>query len=119
MDSQAVSRRSSACSDISQEDLDSYGLDEEQVKNLKRTFDQFDSNKVGALSVGTVQTILKMMGMHVSCHALQVRLFKIMFTFFVKFPFCVFFWSLLTTCDFTIFFVMKFFQHKALKVKNI
>merc|ERR1712045_828541 len=57
--------------DISQEELDSYGLDEEQVKNLKRTFDQFDSNKVGALSVGTVQTILKMMGMHVSCHALQ------------------------------------------------
>ena len=57
---------------FSQEDLESYGLDDEQVKNLKRTFDQFDSNKAGALSVGTVQTILKMMGMHVSCHALQV-----------------------------------------------
>jgi len=71
LDSQAASRRSSACSDISQEDLESYGLDDEQVKNLKRTFDQFDSNKAGALSVGTVQTILKMMGMHVSCHALQ------------------------------------------------
>merc|ERR1711971_465578 len=42
-----------------------------QVKNLKHTFDQFDSNKAGALSVATVQTILKMMGMHVSCHALQ------------------------------------------------
>ena len=57
---------------FSQEELESYGLDDEQVKNLKRTFDQFDSNKAGALSVGTVQTILKMMGMHVSCHALQV-----------------------------------------------
>ena len=57
---------------FSQEELESYGLDDEQVKNLKRTFDQFDSNKAGALSVATVQTILKMMGMHVSCHALQV-----------------------------------------------
>merc|ERR1712045_793422 len=57
--------------DISQEDLDSCGLDDEQVKNLKRTFDQFDSNKVGALSIGTVETILKMMGMHVSSKDLE------------------------------------------------
>ena len=37
-----------------------------QVKSLKRTFDQFDSDKSGAISVGTVDTILKMMGMHIS-----------------------------------------------------
>ena len=58
---------------FSQEELESYGLDDEQVKNLKRTFDQFDSHKAGALSVGTIQTILKMMGMHISGHALQVK----------------------------------------------
>ena len=33
---------------------------------MKRTFDQFDSDKSGAISVGTVDTILKMMGMHIS-----------------------------------------------------
>ena len=43
-----------------------------QVKALKRTFDQFDSDKSGAISVGTVNTILKMMGMHVSSGALEV-----------------------------------------------
>ena len=64
------------CPFFSQEELDSCGLDEEQVRNLKRTFDQFDSNKVGALSIGTVQTILKMMGMHVSTSALEVFLQK-------------------------------------------
>merc|ERR1711963_695356 len=71
MDSQGASRRSSACSVISQEDLESYGLDEEQVRNLKRTFDQFDSHKTGALQTGTVHTILKMMGIHVTTTAVQ------------------------------------------------
>ena len=33
---------------------------------MKRTFDQFDKDRLGAISVGTVETILKMMGMHVS-----------------------------------------------------
>ena len=45
-----------------------------QVKALKRTFDQFDSDKSGAISVGTVNTILKMMGMHVSSVALEVSI---------------------------------------------
>ena len=72
MDSQGGSRRSSACSVMSQEELESFGLDEEQMKNLKRTFDQFDAEKSGALSVNTVHTILKMMGMHVTTKALQV-----------------------------------------------
>jgi Ca2+-binding EF-hand superfamily protein len=52
-------------------DVDTCGLEEEQVKSLKRTFDQFDSDKSGAISVGTVNTILKMMGMHVSTVALE------------------------------------------------
>ena len=69
MDSQGGSRRSSACSVMSQEELESFGLDEEQMKNLKRTFDQFDAEKSGALSVNTVHTILKMMGMHVTTKA--------------------------------------------------
>ena len=43
-----------------------------QVRTLKRTFDQFDSDKTGAISVETVNTILKMMGMHVSTRALDV-----------------------------------------------
>ena len=72
MDSQGASRRASACSVISQEDLESYGLDDEQVRNLKRTFDQFDAHKTGALQTGTVHTILKMMGMHVTTANLQV-----------------------------------------------
>ena len=72
MDSQAASRRSSACSVISQEEMESYGLDEEHVIKLKRTFDQFDSTKSGALNLGTVHTILKMMGMHVTTAALEV-----------------------------------------------
>ena len=41
---------------------------------MKRTFDQFDSDKSGAISVGTVNTILKMMGMHVSSAALEVEM---------------------------------------------
>jgi len=68
MDSQGSSRRSSACS---VPDVDTCGLEDEQVKALKRTFDQFDSDKSGAISVGTVNTILKMMGMHVSSAALE------------------------------------------------
>merc|ERR1711981_102395 len=68
MDSQGSSRRSSACS---VPDVDTCGLEEDQVKALKRTFDQFDSDKSGAISVGTVNTILKMMGMHVSTVALE------------------------------------------------
>ena len=44
------------------------------MKALKRTFDQFDSDKSGAISVGTVNTILKMMGMHVSSAALEVKI---------------------------------------------
>ena len=43
-----------------------------KVKTLKRTFDQFDTDKSGAISVETVNTILKMMGMHVSSKALEV-----------------------------------------------
>lgn len=39
---------------------------------MKRTFDQFDSEKCGAISVDMVNTILKMMGMHVSSQALEV-----------------------------------------------
>merc|ERR1712107_19850 len=63
---------SSACSSVfSQEQLESYGLDEEQMRNLKRTFDQFDSDKSVALSVDTVHMILKMMGIHVSTMAVQ------------------------------------------------
>ena len=50
-----------------------------QVKSLKRTFDQFDSDKSGAISVGTVNTILKMMGMHVSTVALEVSNVEIAF----------------------------------------
>ena len=73
MDSLGNSRRSSACSSVlSQEELESYGLDEEQMRNLKRTFDQFDSDKSGALKIDTVHTILKMMGYKVSAHGLQV-----------------------------------------------
>jgi len=72
MDSLGNSRRSSACSSVlSQEELESYGLDEEQMRNLKRTFDQFDSDKSGALKIDTVHTILKMMGYKVSTHGLQ------------------------------------------------
>ena len=52
-------------------DVDGCGLEDEQVKSLKRTFDQFDSDKSGAISVGTVDVILKMMGMHVSTRALD------------------------------------------------
>ena len=44
---------------------------DQQVKSLKRTFDQFDKEKQGAISVGTVETILKMMGMHVSSKDLE------------------------------------------------
>ena len=73
MDSLGGSRRSSACSSVlSQEELESYGLDEEQMRNLKRTFDQFDSDKSGALKIDTVHTILKMMGYKVSTASLQV-----------------------------------------------
>ena len=46
------------------------------MKSLKRTFDQFDYEKSGAISVGTVDTILKMMGMHVSTIALKVRIIQ-------------------------------------------
>merc|ERR1712131_100622 len=63
MDSAGSSRRSS---NVSCPDVDRCGLEEEQVKSLKRTFDQFDKDRLGAISVGTVDTILKMMGMHVS-----------------------------------------------------
>ena len=74
MDSLGGSRRSSACSSVlSQEELESYGLDEEQMRNLKRTFDQFDSDKSGALKIDTVHTILKMMGYKVSTASLQVN----------------------------------------------
>ena len=41
------------------------------MRTLKRTFDQFDSDKSGSISVETVNTILKMMGMHVSPRALD------------------------------------------------
>ena len=58
---------------LSQEELESFGLDEEQMRNLKRTFDQFDRDKSGALNVDTVHQILKMMGMHVTTAALQVK----------------------------------------------
>merc|ERR1712073_188514 len=68
MDSVGSSRRSSA---HSMPDVDRCGLEEEQVKSLKRTFDQFDKEKQGAISVGTVETILKMMGMHVSSKDLE------------------------------------------------
>jgi len=68
MDSVGSSRRSSA---HSMPDVDRCGLEEEQVKSLKRTFDQFDKEKQGAISVGTVETILKMMGMHVSSQDLE------------------------------------------------
>merc|ERR1712079_719060 len=67
-DSVGSSRRSSA---HSMPDVDRCGLEEEQVKSLKRTFDQFDKEKQGAISVGTVETILKMMGMHVSSKDLE------------------------------------------------
>ena len=43
-----------------------------QLRTLKRTFDQFDSEKSGSISVETLNTILKMMGMHVSSRALDV-----------------------------------------------
>ena len=74
MDSAGGSRRSSACSMMSQEELESFGLDQEQVNNLKRTFDQFDAEKSGALSVNTVEKILKMMGMRVTTKELQVKI---------------------------------------------
>ncbi len=100
MDSQGSSRRSSACnSEYSTEDIDTCGLENEQVrliqinrgfnssliliklqiKTLKRTFDQFDSKKTGALCVNTVHTILKMMGMHVTTRALEVGNYLIKF----------------------------------------
>ena len=44
-----------------------------QLRTLKRTFEQFDSDKSGSISVETLNTILKMMGMHVSSRALDVR----------------------------------------------
>ena len=92
MDSQGTSRRSSACSVMSQEELESFGLDQDHVQKLKRTFDQFDASKSGALSVGTVHTILKMMGYHVTTTALQVHDFKLLillqlfFVLFFSFP---------------------------------
>lgn len=87
MDSAASSRRSSAASSGSASaasstapaapyynisELDTCGLEEEQVCTLKRTFDQFDADKTGAIPIETVNTILKMMGMHVSSRALEV-----------------------------------------------
>ncbi|TRY79379.1 hypothetical protein TCAL_09821 [Tigriopus californicus] len=71
MDSQGSSRKSSTTSNFSVSDYDTWGLEEEQVRTLKRTFDQFDSDKSGAISVEMVNTILKMMGMHVSSRALE------------------------------------------------
>merc|ERR1711884_57191 len=80
MDSCGSSRRSSAAapsaSSISDNDdwfdeVDTCGLEDEQLRTLKRTFDQFDSEKSGSISVETLNTILKMMGMHVSSRALD------------------------------------------------
>ena len=51
------------------------------MKALKRTFDQFDSDKSGAISVGTVNTILKMMGMHVSSAALEVKIISFLISY--------------------------------------
>ena len=48
-----------------------------QLRTLKRTFDQFDSEKSGSISVETLNTILKMMGMHVSSRALDVSMIDI------------------------------------------
>ena len=100
MDSCASSRRSSASSSPGSSsgsvysstdwiNIDTCGLEDEQVvmkkaptelfisvdflqvRTLKRTFDQFDADKSGSISVETVNTILKMMGMHVSSRALE------------------------------------------------
>merc|ERR1711992_378294 len=82
MDSCGSSRRSSAssaapsASSINDNDdwfdeVDTCGLEDEQLRTLKRTFDQFDSEKSGSISVETLNTILKMMGMHVSFRALD------------------------------------------------
>ena len=50
-----------------------------QLRTLKRTFEQFDSDKSGSISVETLNTILKMMGMHVSSRALDVSCYVIAF----------------------------------------
>ena len=41
---------------------------------LRRTFDQFDSDRSGALTFEKVNTILKMMGLHVSRTSLDVSI---------------------------------------------
>merc|ERR1712037_19277 len=84
MDSCGSSRRSSASTaesspssakDVIDDDwfdeVDTCGLEDEQLRTLKRTFEQFDSDKSGSISVETLNTILKMMGMHVSSGALD------------------------------------------------
>ncbi len=42
------------------------GLDKEQVNGLRKAFDAFDTDKKGSISVDTLSTILRMMGVKVS-----------------------------------------------------
>merc|ERR1712168_1037091 len=46
-------------------------LNEDQIGALRKAFDSFDTDKSGAISVETVSTILRMMGLKVSEKALQ------------------------------------------------
>jgi len=46
-------------------------LNEDQVGALRKAFDSFDTDKSGAISVETVQTILRMMGLKVTEKALM------------------------------------------------
>jgi len=46
-------------------------LSEDQVSALRKAFDSFDTDKSGCISVETVSTILRMMGLKVSEKALQ------------------------------------------------
>jgi len=46
-------------------------LNEDQVSALRKAFDSFDTEKLGHITVDTVSTILRMMGLKVSEKALQ------------------------------------------------
>merc|ERR1712170_279656 len=41
-------------------------LDEEQIDGLRKAFDSFDTEKVGCISIETISTILRMMGLKVT-----------------------------------------------------
>jgi len=46
-------------------------LDEEQIDGLRKAFDSFDTEKIGSITIDTISTILRMMGLKVTERGLK------------------------------------------------